>query len=131
MTDATVQPEAAQSQQDEAPVQQAAALPIAAPSAAVAVTAPTKEQFAVVEIFGHRSHAGRVSQVDFAGGKMLKIEVPIEGAWENGVAEYLYGGGAIFSVRACTRQEAEEANKPWRSSWDPADGDQDEDAADD
>ena len=35
-----------------------------------------ENQFAIVEVMGHRSHAGRVSEVEAFGGKMCRIETP-------------------------------------------------------
>lgn len=34
------------------------------------------EEYAIVEIFGHRRHAGRIQEVDRFGSKMLRIDVP-------------------------------------------------------
>lgn len=60
------------------------------------------DQFAVVEIFGHRRLAGRVKEVEQFGTKMLRIDIPTEGDFAKGFTTQLYGGGSLFSVTPCT-----------------------------
>jgi len=94
---------------------------IVTPIAAVPkLLSPAVETFAIVEIYGHRRHAGRVSEVLLAGREMLRIEVPQGGDW-SAIETFEYGGGAIFSIRRCTRAQAEEANSRPRfdSSYEP------------
>jgi len=103
------------------PVVEQASGEIVAPIAAVPkLLHPATETYAVVEIYGHRRHAGRISEVLVAGREMLRIDVPQGGSWE-AVETFEYGGGAIFSIRRCTRAQAEEANARPRfdSSYDP------------
>lgn len=75
---------------------------------------PVAQQWACVEIFGHRKHYGRISEVEKFGAKMLRVDVPTAAAapllgepekWET----FVYGGGAIFSVTPMT----EEAARKW------------------
>jgi hypothetical protein len=75
----------------------------------------TEDRFAVVEIFGHRRHAGRVREVSFAGVTMLEIEQPKE----DGTTElHRYGGSAIFGMRFVTEEEAKKAAEAmWPRSW--------------
>ena len=71
--------------------------------------------WALVEIFGHRKHYGRVSEVEKFGTKMLRIDVPAppnaqptpDGA--EVFETFFYGGGSIFSVTPMT----EEAARKW------------------
>jgi hypothetical protein len=68
---------------------------------------PPAEEWALVEIFGHRSHMGRIREVERAGAKLLRIEVPTD---DHGVFEVFdYGGGAIFSVRPMTEEAVRKA----------------------
>lgn len=59
---------------------------------------------AIVEIMGHRRLAGVVSEVDFAGVKLLRVDVPSEPP-----ATQFYGGSAIFCVTPCTEATMLEA----------------------
>ena len=61
-------------------------------------------EWAVVEVFGHRSHAGMIREVERFGTKMLRIDVPGEG--DSIFATHFYGGAAIFSIRHCTEEYA-------------------------
>lgn len=68
-----------------------------------------RPEWAIVEIMGHRRHAGAISEVQRFGASMLRIDVP---GHEPGsiYATHYFGGPAIFSIRPCTearaRQEA-------------------------
>lgn len=77
-------------------------------SGAMESAAPPPEPFwAKVEIFGHRKHFGRVSEVEQFGTKMLRIDVPIgEG---DKFATFTYGGASIFGIAPMT----EEACRKW------------------
>lgn len=69
-------------------------------------------QWAIVEIFGHRKHAGRIREVEQYGTKMMRIDVPFyagkqEGEkWPYKIVDmhldrwetYYYGGASIFSL---------------------------------
>lgn len=65
---------------------------------------PPKEQWVHLEIFGHRQHYGRISEVTIAGAAMLRIDVPTadEGVFET----HHYAGSAIFSMTPCTEAHA-------------------------
>ena len=75
---------------------------------------PTPSIWACVEIFGHRKHYGRISEVERFGTKMLRVDVPTAVAapllGETETFEtFLYGGGSIFSLTPMT----EEAARKW------------------
>lgn len=57
-----------------------------------------------VEIFGHRVHYGRAYESEFAGAKMLTIEVPT--AIPGQFLLLRYGGAAVFSLAPCTEAHA-------------------------
>jgi len=99
--------------------------------------------WAVIEIFGHRRHAGAVAEVEKFGSKLLRIDIPKTG--EDGTADYtygfeshFYGGAAIFSMTLTDLPSVLAANKRWvpaaRKSLPPADdpyvGPEDEDDPD-
>ena len=73
------------------------------------------EEWARVEIFGHRQHVGRIAEVERFGAKMLRIDVP---TLEPGVfTTHFYGGSSIFSITPTTPEAARE----WveRHTWRP------------
>lgn len=70
---------------------------------------------AVVELMGHRTRAGRISDAQLGGTTLLKIEHPTEKdhTGDAPLAEY-YAASAIFSIRPCSEEEAIEAARWWR-----------------
>jgi len=72
------------------------------------------DEYAVVEIFGHRRHVGRVMEVDRFGAKMLRVDVPNEGDFDKGYVSHFYGGSAIFSFTGTDLDSVRRANAPWR-----------------
>ncbi|MDR3488736.1 MAG: hypothetical protein P4M05_28015 [Bradyrhizobium sp.] len=71
-------------------------------------------EWAIVEIFGHRRHAGRTREEERFGAKMLRIDVPVKGnPAANGWETIYYGGSSIFSFALCTEASALQANKPY------------------
>lgn len=86
-------------------------------------------EWAIVEIFGHRRHAGRTREEERFGAKMLRIDVPKmehagyeEPATEGGERKpkfettwvtHYYGGSSIFSFTLTDEASALSANKPW------------------
>lgn len=71
-------------------------------------------EWAVVEIFGHRRHAGRTREEERFGAKMLRIDVPVKGDPEaNGWTTHYYGGSAIFSFALTDEATALRFNKPY------------------
>lgn len=83
-------------------------------------TAPAPEadptdgwDWAIVEIMGHRRHAGRVREEERFGAKMLRVDVPTCNAagisWET----RYYGGSSIFSYTPTTEETVMRVNKPY------------------
>jgi hypothetical protein len=71
-------------------------------------------EWAIVEIFGHRQHAGRTREEQRYGAKMLRIDVPEKGdPATHGWRTYFYGGSAIFSFMLSTEETVMRANKPY------------------
>ncbi len=72
--------------------------------------------YAVVEIMGHRTRAGAISDATIGGAPMLRIEHPTaaDHTGAEPVTEY-YAPQALFGVRVCSREEAEKvAAWAWR-----------------
>jgi hypothetical protein len=84
---------------DEPVLRAAAAADGAAPE-----TKPVDEIWALVEVFGHRKHYGRVTEVEKFGTKMLRVDVP--GATDGEFETFFYGGGSIFGMTPMTEAAA-------------------------
>jgi len=63
--------------------------------------------FAVVEIMGHRTRAGAVSDAQMGGATLLRIEHPtrVDHTGEAPLAEF-YAASAIFAIRPCSQEDA-------------------------
>ena len=73
-------------------------------------------QWAIVEIFGHRRHAGRTREEERFGAKMLRIDIPVDGdPAAKGWTTHYYGGASIFSFSLCDEAAALKVNKPYAS----------------
>lgn len=62
---------------------------------------PTTEhvpQFAVVELMGHVRLGGQISEVEFGGSKMIRLDVPQKGG---GYATQLIGGASVYRISFC------------------------------
>jgi len=80
-------------------------------------------ELAIVEIFGHRRHAGRTREEERFGAKMLRVDVPkLEWSGEEdgkrraivtGWTTYYYGGSAIFSFSLTDEATVIRANRPY------------------
>lgn len=64
------------------------------------------EEWARVEIFGHRQHVGRIREVERFGTKMLRIDEPT--ADPEVFTTLFYGGGSVFSIAPVTEEAARE-----------------------
>lgn len=60
------------------------------------------EGWAIVELMGHRTRPGYIKEVEIAGGKMLRIDIPAP----DGDATEFYGAASIYSIRPCSEQIA-------------------------
>ena len=63
--------------------------------------------FAVVELMGHRTRAGAISDAQMGGATLLRIEHPsrADHTGAEPLAEF-YAPAAIFSIRPCSEDEA-------------------------
>jgi hypothetical protein len=71
------------------------------------------DEYAIVEIMGHRKHVGRIREVERFGSKMLQVDVPTDGDFAKGFVSHFYAGGAIFGVTYTDLATVERANKPY------------------
>lgn len=75
------------------------------------ITTPPAE-WALVEIFGHRRHYGRIAEIERFGTKMLRVDVPDEPP--DAFTTHFYGGASIFSLTLCTEETARSHNARYR-----------------
>ncbi|MGO6998990.1 hypothetical protein [Rhizobium leguminosarum] len=59
------------------------------------------ESWAVVELMGYRVRPGLAKEVELAGGKMLRVDIPVS---DGEVVTEFYGASAIYSVRPATEE---------------------------
>jgi hypothetical protein len=65
--------------------------------------------WAIVALMGHRERPGYVEEVEIAGAKMLRIDIPTPGG---DVTEF-YGANSVYSIRPCTEEIARAAASNW------------------
>lgn len=65
------------------------------------------EQWAVIEIMGHNTIAGFVSEQAIAGVAMLRVDVPAVG--DQAAFTKFYGGSAIYAITPTTEEIARKA----------------------
>ena len=71
-------------------------------------------EWAIVEVFGHRRHAGRTREEERFGAKLLRIDIPSKGdAMVNGWETIYYGGSSIFSFSLSDEETCKRINKPY------------------
>jgi hypothetical protein len=61
------------------------------------------DQWAVVELMGHLTVAGKVSEVELFGSKMGRIDVP---APDGGFVTQYFGGGSVYRISPCDEATA-------------------------
>ena len=70
-------------------------------------------EWAVVEIMGHRRHAGRVREEERFGAKLLRIDIPNKGDPDaHGWTTHYYPGSALFSFSPAERDAVLRINRP-------------------
>jgi hypothetical protein len=77
---------------------------IGAPESDAATTLPDGE-YAIVEVMGHRTIVGRVTEVERFGTKLMQIEPLFQSQLLAGV---LIGGGSIYQFTPCSKEVAAE-----------------------
>jgi hypothetical protein len=66
----------------------------------------TFEGWAILELMGHRQRPGYVKEVEMAGGKMLRIDIPVT---ESDVVTEFYGTAALYSMRPASEEIVRDA----------------------
>lgn len=77
-------------------------------------TPTTQEPFkgwAILELMGHRVRPGFVEDVEIAGGRMFRVDIPVGDG--DTVTEF-YGAQAVYSLRPATEEIARDSA---RRSW--------------
>lgn len=67
------------------------------------------DQFAIVEMMGHRRFGARVTEVERFGAKCMRAEILSEGPT---VEQYVFPG-SIYAVTMCTEPQARAVNTKW------------------
>ena len=95
-----------------------------APERAPAPDADDGWEYMIVEVFGHRRHAGRVREEERFGAKMLRVDVPTLQVPTSEAPGYVapiitgwvthyYGGSALFSVTPTDEAAVLRINRPY------------------
>lgn len=71
------------------------------------------ENWAVLELMGHRQRPGFVTEVEMAGTKMLRVDIPIsrDDAGQDVILTEYYGGASVYALRPCTEEVARDQLK--------------------
>lgn len=69
------------------------------------MTSTAYEGWAIIELFGHKRAAGKVSEVEQYGTTQLRLDIPNE----DGLITRFFGGAAIYSVTPTTEDVARRA----------------------
>ncbi len=64
----------------------------------------TFSEWAIIEMFGHRRLAGKVTEQEIAGKGFLRLDVPGDG--EEWLATQFYSPDAVFSMTPTTEENA-------------------------
>ncbi len=76
---------------------------------------PTFEQWAVLELMGHRRLAGLLTEQTIAGAAFLRIDIPSD--TEVPKATQWYAPGAVYAITPCTEATARRVAEG--TSWSP------------
>lgn len=71
-------------------------------------------EWMIVEVMGHRRHAGLVTEVTRAGVAMLRVDV-YAGEDATPASTHYYPGSALFGLTPCTEAAARRAEAPARA----------------
>jgi len=64
------------------------------------------EGWALLELMGHRQRPGYVREVELAGAKMLRVDIPVDkdDAGQDRMVTEFYGPSAIYALRPCAEE---------------------------
>ncbi len=88
----------------------------------------TYEGWAIVELMGHRTFGGMVSEVEMYGGRLLRLDVYDDEGEEPAMTQY-YGSSAIYCITPADESMARQVGRrsmpgkpqPAMLSWTPED----------
>jgi len=71
------------------------------------------EGWALLELMGHRQRPGYVKEVEIAGTKMLRVDIPVglDDAFQDVMVTEFYGAAAIYALRPCAEDVIREEVK--------------------
>lgn len=61
------------------------------------------EAWVVIELLGHRRHAGRVSEQQIAGATFLRVDIPLNNGQD---LTQFYGPGSVYCITPVTEEVA-------------------------
>lgn len=59
------------------------------------------EGWAIVELMGHRQRGGYVKDVEMFGGKLLRVDIPVD---DKVTVTEFYGCSALYALRPCSEE---------------------------
>jgi hypothetical protein len=65
--------------------------------------------WALVEQLGHRQLAGQLSEVEVAGQKMLRVDIPTDPP-----RTIMCAGASLYGITPITEEDARKRNTPWQ-----------------
>lgn len=76
-------------------------------------TAPTLDEWMIVELLGHRRLAGRVREVQIAGHGFLRLDIPAGDDGDPGRTQYI-APGSVYALHPVDEATATAAAQTWR-----------------
>jgi hypothetical protein len=75
----------------------------------------TYEGWAILELMGHRERPGYIKEVEIAGGKMLRIDIPVQkdDAGQDVMVTEFYGAAALYCMTPCSEEIARGRATPY------------------
>ena len=73
------------------------------------MTQETFEQWSIVEIMGHQTYAGFVSEQTIGGASFVRVDVPGAGPNGEGAFTKLFGAGSIYCITPTSEEFARAA----------------------
>jgi len=77
-------------------------------------TESTFDEWAIVELLGHRRLAGRIREVQIAGHGFLRLDIPDTGDEEPGATQFI-SPGLVYAMHPVDEDTARRAAGLWRS----------------
>lgn len=75
---------------------------------------PLFDQWAIVELLGHRRLAGRLREVQIAGHGFLRLDIPAAG--DDPARTQYVAPGSVYAIHPCDEAMAQAAAEQWRAT---------------